>query len=157
MQHIFIGLCGNTALLDFGGMANLFPLPKKEKRFHFENIIRELNRNQINNFILGGGLCVQSDKYLGEVYYLYFQNIKTLISLPPLIYRDSIFISTLVSFNIFLILLPICHCFNRFVIFCFAAYYERIILASSRRNDDTQESKSVRTPENKQYNVFIFW
>ncbi|XP_077275220.1 ester hydrolase C11orf54 homolog [Temnothorax americanus] len=59
-QHPFYltapGLCGDTAILDIGGISNLFPCPKKEKIFKFENILQELNRTQYDNFIIGGGL-----------------------------------------------------------------------------------------------------
>lgn len=68
MRYIFIGLCGDTAILDIGGMKNLFPLPKKEKVFYFKNILEELNRTQINNLIIGGGLCIkQSSEGLGQL------------------------------------------------------------------------------------------
>ncbi|XP_071649987.1 ester hydrolase C11orf54 homolog [Temnothorax longispinosus] len=88
-QHPFYltapGLCGDTAILDIGGVSNLFPCPKKEKIFKFENILQELNRTQYDNFIIGGGLfTTQPTLHLYEVYLHFLQAILNMISLPSL-------------------------------------------------------------------------
>ncbi|XP_024882166.1 ester hydrolase C11orf54 homolog isoform X2 [Temnothorax curvispinosus] len=98
-QHPFYltapGLCGDTAILDIGGVSNLFPCPKKEKIFKFENILQELNRTQYDNFIIGGGLfTTQPTLHLYEVYLHFLQAILNMISLPSLY-----FITVLTLFN----------------------------------------------------------
>ncbi|XP_024882165.1 uncharacterized protein LOC112461230 isoform X1 [Temnothorax curvispinosus] len=95
MQYTFTGLCGDTAILDIGGVSNLFPCPKKEKIFKFENILQELNRTQYDNFIIGGGLfTTQPTLHLYEVYLHFLQAILNMISLPSLY-----FITVLTLFN----------------------------------------------------------
>lgn len=76
MQCTFTGLCGDTTLLDIGGISNLFPSPKRSKIFRFKKILKELDRIQNRNFIIGGGLCTSHfDKYLAEVYIIYISKI----------------------------------------------------------------------------------
>ncbi|XP_018047317.1 PREDICTED: ester hydrolase C11orf54 homolog [Atta colombica] len=62
------GLCGDTALLDLGGISNLFPFPLKDK-IYFQNILQKvLDRTQSDNLIIGGGLCTkQSNELLVEL------------------------------------------------------------------------------------------
>ncbi|KYN26963.1 PREDICTED: ester hydrolase C11orf54 homolog [Trachymyrmex cornetzi] len=53
------GLCGDIALLDIGGISNLFPFPIKNRNIYFKNILQELDRTQSDNLIIGGGLCTR--------------------------------------------------------------------------------------------------
>ena len=65
---IFIGLCGDTALLDIGGIWNLFPFPIKDKIIYFQSILEKLDRTQSDNLIIGGGLRTERPtNLLGEV------------------------------------------------------------------------------------------
>ncbi|KAG5348365.1 CK054 hydrolase, partial [Acromyrmex charruanus] len=64
------GLCGDTTLLDIGGVSNLFPFPTEDKIFkskiYFKNILQKLDRIQSDNLIIGGGQIKQSNT-LGEL------------------------------------------------------------------------------------------
>jgi len=101
IQYTFIGLCGDTALFDIGGISNLFPLPKREKIFYFKTILQQLNRTKSDNFIIGGGLCERRNTDLGEVCFISALNL--LFGFIVLFRKHD----------------------------CFTAYYERVILASN--------------------------
>ncbi|XP_011052492.1 PREDICTED: ester hydrolase C11orf54 homolog [Acromyrmex echinatior] len=64
------GLCGDTILLDIGGISNLFPLLTEDKIFkskiYFTNILQKLDRILNDNLIIGGGQIKQSNT-LGEL------------------------------------------------------------------------------------------
>ncbi|XP_018343027.1 PREDICTED: ester hydrolase C11orf54 homolog [Trachymyrmex septentrionalis] len=65
------GLCGDTALLDIGGIWNLFPFPIKDKIIYFQSILEKLDRTQSDNLIIGGGLRTERPtNLLGEDVYL---------------------------------------------------------------------------------------
>ncbi|KYN38686.1 Ester hydrolase C11orf54 like protein [Trachymyrmex septentrionalis] len=62
------GLCGDTALLDIGGIWNLFPFPIKDKIIYFQSILEKLDRTQSDNLIIGGGLRTERPtNLLGEL------------------------------------------------------------------------------------------
>lgn len=103
MQCTFTGLCGDTAILDIGGISNLFPFPKRSKIFHFKKLLEGLNRIQNRNFIVGGGLCTPHyNKYLAEVYIIYISKIK---------YIDffAFFVISLLLQTCYSVLLPYCN------------------------------------------------
>ncbi|XP_011636290.1 ester hydrolase C11orf54 homolog [Pogonomyrmex barbatus] len=62
------GLGGDTAILDIGGISNVYPEHIESKIYHFENIFKHLNCNQNDIFIIGGGLSRRlSDNHLGNL------------------------------------------------------------------------------------------
>lgn len=54
----FTGLCGDTAIMDVGGLSYAVPFPRKEKWWHIENLLTQAHRNH-DSFVIGSGITSQ--------------------------------------------------------------------------------------------------
>ncbi|GAB1862818.1 Ester hydrolase C11orf54-like protein [Camponotus japonicus] len=61
------GLCGNTALLEVGSLANLFPFPRLNKIYDFRDFLNGTGRCNINNFIIGASIHPSSNTWFGQL------------------------------------------------------------------------------------------